>query len=278
MTPALRRFDLTPYRQRIVLRVATGAVIVSVAWALAGLTWRLAGHAGTGAVTVPQTRAGRAATVPDLSPAIALAPFGRGQNVDAAPPTTLALQLRGIILARPETLSTAFISANGEPAKPFRVGDAVLTGTIEAIQRARVLLRNGGRVESLAFPDPLGQAQAAAQPQPALATGRAAGALPPPAPSTAPPPLAVAPPPNGTPQTAELMTKFDATPTSGGYAVGANAPPGLQPGDVVQLLNGQPLGNPQVARDAFARAQQSGQAQIQILRDGKRLTLTVPIR
>lgn len=272
-----RGFALTPYHQRLALRVFTGAVIVSIAWALAGLTWRLAGHAGAGAITVPVST-GRAVAVPDLAPAIALAPFGRPSATDAAPATTLALKLNGTIIAQPESLSSAFIAANGEAPKPFKVGDAILSATVESIQRYRVLLRNGGRVESLSLPDPFGLQAAAQAPAPNLATGRPAGALPPAAPSTAPPPLATVPNPNGTATTAELMSKFDARPTSGGYAIGAKAPPGLQQGDVLQTVNGQQLGNPDIARDAFAKAQSAGTAQIQILRDGKRLTLSVPIR
>jgi general secretion pathway protein C len=74
------------------------------------------------------------------------------------------------------------------------------------------------------------------------------------------------------------MARFDARPVSGGYQVGGNAPPGMQAGDVLQSVNGTKLGSPDAARDAFARAQTAGTAQIQILRDGKNLTLTVPIR
>ncbi len=256
-------FALTPYHQRIAFRVFTGAVVVSVAWALAGLTWRLAGHAGTGAITVPVVQ--RTAPVPDLAPILALAPFGRGAPDDAAPPTALAIQLRGIILARPESMSSAFIAANGEAPKAFSVGDAILSGTIETIQRHRILLRNGGRLESLAMPDPFGA------PPTTAAAPNIGGAAPAPAPApVAAPAPAVA--------VADVLAKFDATPTSGGYAVGERAPPGLQPGDVLQSVNGQALASPDAARDAFAKAQSAGTAQLQIMRDGKRVTLTVPIR
>ena len=269
---ALNRFDFGPERIRTALTLLTTAlVVISVAFALAGLTWRLAGHAGTGAITVPATS--RVAPPPDLAPALALAPFGRAAaNAEGAPPTSLPLELKGLVFAQPTSLATAFIAAGA--TKSYAVGDVVAGATIEAIQVKRVLLRNAGRVESLAFPDPL----ASATPAPPTATGRAAGVAPPPAPSTAPPPLASIPAPNAAPAAGAFMQKFDARPVTGGYQVGANAPAGLQPGDVVQLVNGAQLGNPDVARDAFAKAQQEGNAQIQILRDGKRITLTVPIR
>ena len=47
---------LTPRQARIGLNLFTGAMVVSVAVALAGLTWRIAGHAGAGAITVPFCR------------------------------------------------------------------------------------------------------------------------------------------------------------------------------------------------------------------------------
>ncbi|HWK35530.1 type II secretion system protein N [Sphingomonas sp.] len=268
--------DWNPARINRALDVLTVLVIVSVGVALAGLTWRLLGHAGTGAVTVP--RAARPAPPPpDLAPALALAPFGKpAANGEGAPATTLAIELKGLMFARPASLSTAFIAAEGA-TKPYHVGEVVAGATIEAIETKRVLLRNGGRVESLGFPQPLAQATPAA-PAPPTATGRPAGVAPPPAPSTAPPPLAGPPPADGTSAAVAMMQKFDARPVSGGYQVGANAPVGMQQGDVVQLINGAQLGNPEVARDAFLKAQQEGNAQIQILRDGKRLTLTVPIR
>lgn len=261
----LRRFDLTPYRQRIVLNVVTGAMVVSVAFALAGLTWRLAGHADVGAITVPPVRT--ATPVPDLAPALALAPFGRaGVDAEGATPTTLQLSLKGIVFARPAELSIAYIQSGSEAMKPFKVGEAVGGATISAIQINRVILNNGGRSEFLAFPDPFAQpgTTPAAGTAPVAPAGNAVTAAPPPAP-TSPTPEA-------------MLQRLGATPTDGGYRVGAGAPAGLQQGDVIQQLNGTPLTSPDAARAAIAGAQASGTAQIQILRNGRSVTVTVPIR
>jgi general secretion pathway protein C len=43
-------------------------------------------------------------------------------------------------------------------------------------------------------------------------------------------------------------------------------------------VNGTALSDPNAAGAAFTAAQASGSATIQIIRDGKRLTLTVPLR
>lgn len=261
----MTRFALTPRQARTALDLLTGAMVVSVAVALAGLTWRIAGHAGTGAITVPSGRTGPA-VAPNMAPAIALAPFGKPVVTDAPQPTTLPLELKGIVAAIPAELSTAFIAVSGAPAQPFHVGQPVNGATLAAIQRDRVLLDNGGRREFLAFPDPsLSPEQrqaAAAAPAPA-----APGA--PAAPAAAPPPL----PGNS----AAVLQKFGGTQTPEGYRIGNGGPPGMQAGDVITSVNGTPLTDTQAANAAFAAAQQSGSAQIQILRDGRRISLTVPL-
>lgn len=262
----MNRFALTARQTRTALDLLTGAMVVSVAVALAGLTWRIAGHASTGAIMVPSGRSGPA-IAPDMAPAIALAPFGKSAVVDAPQPTALPLELKGIVAAIPAELSTAFIAVSGAPPTAFHIGQAVNGATIAAIQRDRVLLDNGGRREFLAFPDPRlspeqRQAAAAAPPQGA-----------PPAPGAAPvSPMAPLPG-----NSAAMLQKLGATRTAEGFRIGTNGPPGMQPGDVITSVNGTALTDSQAADAAFAAAQQSGAAQVQILRDGRRMMLTVPL-
>lgn len=256
--------DLSPRQARTALDIAAAAVVVSVAIALAGLTWRIAGHAGTGAVTVP-SGARPVAQAADVTAALAFAPFGKGAITDASQPTALPLKLKGVFAASPPSLSVAYIEVGGEPAKPFRVGEAPGGGTIEGILRDRVLLRVNGRIEFLAFPDPTltadQQAAAAAQPAPAPQGQPAQPAAP-----AAPPPAAAA-----------ALANLAPAP-GGGLQVGASAPPGLQPGDVITSINGTAISSQASAASALAAAQQRGSAQIQITRDGKPVTLTVPTR
>lgn len=264
----MTRLALTPRQTRTALDLLAGAMVVSVAIALAGLTWRIAGHAGTGSITVPSGRSGPA-VAPDMAPAIALAPFGKAMVVDAPQPTSLPLELKGIVAAVPADLSTAFIAVSGAPATGFRVGQQIEGATIAAIQRDRVLFDNGGRREFLAFPDP------SLSPE----QRQAAAAAPPP--GEAPPPGAgpgVQPPPELPGNSAAALQKLGATQTADGFRIGANGPPGMQPGDVITSVNGTQMTDPQAANAAFAAAQAAGSAQIQILRDGRRITLTVPLR
>ncbi|MDJ0278765.1 type II secretion system protein N, partial [Sphingomonas sp. 2R-10] len=133
------------------------AAIVSVAVALAGLVWRLAGHADTGAITVPSEARARAVTV-DSGPAVAWAPFGNPTAADATAPTGIQAVLKGVVFARPAELSISFVSIGNEPARPYKVGDAIAGAQVTEIRRDRIILNNGGRLEYLAFPDPFGQA------------------------------------------------------------------------------------------------------------------------
>ncbi len=256
----IRFLDLSPRQARTTLDIGAAAVIVSVAVALAGLTWRIAGHASTGAVTIPS--GARPVAVPaDVTPALAFAPFGKGAATDATQATALPLKLKGVFTASPAALSVAYIEVGGEAAKPFRIGEAPGGGTIEGILRDRVILRVAGRIEYLAFPDP------------SLTAEQQTAAAAPPATPTAPAQSAAAP------ATAAAGVLAAMTPApGGGMQVGANAPPGLQTGDVITSIGGTPLTSPASAATAFAAAQGRGSVQVQITRDGKPVTLTIPTR
>ena len=241
------------------------AAIVSVAFALAGLVWRIAGHADTGAITVPSDARARAVTV-DSGPAVAWAPFGSPTAADATSPTGIQAVLKGVVFARPAELSISFVSLGNEPAKPYKVGDALAGAQVTEIRRDRIILNNGGRLEYLAFPDPFGQAT----PTPGAAPAPAAGQ-----PMAQPAAPAAATPP---PSAQAVLSRLNATPVAGGYAIGANAPPGMRQGDVVQSVNGAAMTDQSAVNSAIASAAASGQAQVTILRDGKPITVSIPIR
>ena len=252
--------DLSPRQARTTLDLIAGAVVISVAVALAGLTWRIAGHASTGAVTIP-SGARPVAVTADVTPALAFAPFGKGAATDATQATALPLKLKGVFAAVPATLSVAYIEVGGDAAKPFRIGEAPGGGTIEGILRDRVILRVAGRIEYLAFPDP------------ALTAEQQTAAAAPPAAPAAPAQAAAAP----ASAAAGVLAAMTPAP-GGGMQVGTNAPPGLQSGDVITSIGGTPLTSPASAASAFAAAQSRGSVQVQITRDGKPVTLTIPTR
>lgn len=274
-------FSLSPRQTRTALDLLTAAMVISVAFALAGLTWRIAGHVDTGAVTAPTGKSAPVVTT-NVSPAIALAPFGKATSTDAAQPTALPLILQGVVAADPASLSTAFIAVNGQPAAPFHIGQTVGSATIAGILRDRVVLNNGGRTEYLTFPDPNatpvpGAVPPGQQTTVAIQPG-AARPLGAPQPPVAMPAANPAPQPAPGPGTTALLQRFNATPAPGGYRIGNAAVPGLAAGDILTSVNGSPLSDPNAAGAAFTAAQSSGSATIQVIRDGKRLTLTVPLR
>lgn len=267
---AMRIPTLSPRRARIAALIVTVLVILSLAVALAGLTWRIAGHAGIGPIRLNGPRGGPAAA-PDITPATGLAPFGRASVTDASQPTALPLTLKGVFAGGATVNSVAFIAVNNEPAKPFHVGEAVNGATVEAILAERVILRNGGNLEYLAFPDP---AQPAGQPgqqgnQPGTRNGQGPQGQGAPAASGNAAPTAGAD---------ALLQRLNATPVDGGYRVGANGAPGLMAGDVVSQVNGTALSDPATAAAALRAAQANGSAQVTVVRNGQSMTLTVPLR
>ena len=303
---------MTPERRdELAVRAAGVIVVTTVALALAGLTWRLVGwDDGRTSVYVADSLpplGGAGSGDPDVARIVGLAPFGGG-SADGLPASTLGLVLKGILLAYPAEASSALIASGEGPAVAYAIGGAVAgNAIIEAIEIDRVILRVGDRRELLAFPEPvaggasvpttsatpgagitittpgatLGQpagpgqsaesAAALASASPIASAAAAAQAEA----ARAATPAPVAPPPSA----AELGV----TESSGGYRIGPNPSPelrrfGLQPGDVIETLNGQAVGSVANDRQLFDRAVQSGGARVEVVRDGRRLTLTFPLR
>ncbi len=284
---------------------ATGlVVVVSLAFALAGLTWRLVGwDDGRDSVPVAETLPSLGTSGgpdPDVARIVGLAPFGGGAGGSGLPASTLGLVLKGILLAYPAEASSALIASADGAAVAYGVGASVAgNAIIESIEIDRVILKVGDRRELLGFPEPVagvapaptttagagitittpGQPAAPAQsPEAAaalassspIATAAAAAqaARPAQAPQTVP-----------TPSTASLGVEA----TASGYRIGPNPSPeltrfGLRPGDVIETLNGQAVGSVASDRQLFERAVQSGGARVEVVRDGRRLTLTFPLR
>lgn len=288
---------------RFWIRTASLVVAVSVALALAHLTWRLVGwDDGRRTIATPEQLSpvgGGAAS--GLASILALAPFGSAP-VDASglPQTSLALELNGVIYAAASSVSTALISVSGAAPQSFSVGQAPMgNATIEAIEMDRVVLNVGGRREALSFPRVSVTAAAAATasapsslspPQISpeatsalasaspIATALAArnGAAGSTAPQAPRPAAAAANP-------AAALAAAGVSATNEGYRVGPDAPQqllraGLRPGDLVRTLNGQPVGDLQSDQQLFERAAAAGSARVEVVRDGRTLTLTFPLR
>jgi general secretion pathway protein C len=289
----------------LAVRAAGLIVVVSLAFALAGLTWRLVGwDDGRDQVAVADSLPPLGTSGgpdPDVARIVGLAPFGGGAGGSGLPASTLGLVLKGILLADPAEASSALIATADGIAVAYGVGASVAgNAVIESIEVDRVILKVGDRRELLGFPAPV----AGAAPDPTTTAPGAGITITTPAqPVTAPPnpqaaaalasasPIATAaaaqqaarPAQPAAPVPAPSAASLGVEATSSGYRIGPNPSPelrrfGLQPGDVIETLNGQAVGSVASDRQLFERAVQSGGARVEVVRDGRRLTLTFPLR
>lgn len=292
---------MTPERRdEIALRVVSVVVVGSLALALAGLTWRLTGwDDGRDEVAVAETLAPSGGTAApgadaDVARIVSLAPFGGGTAAGGLPSSTLGLVLKGILMAYPPGASTALIAVGEGPAAIYGVGQTpVGDAVIETIEVDHVILTSGGARQRLDFPEPVAV-------DPAAVSGATPGAgitvtpaTPVPPPATAPTPVtpAVGSAPTSSASggaatasnAAAAAGAAGVTATSSGYRIGPNPSPelrrfGLQPGDVIETLNGQAVGDAGLDQQLIERARSSGQARVVILREGRRLTVNLPLR
>jgi general secretion pathway protein C len=278
-------------RDELALRVVSVVVVGSLAVALAGLTWRLTGwDDGRSEVAV-------AGTLPPLSPAVGgdadvarilgLAPFGGGAAPGGLPGSSSGLVLKGVLMAYPPAASTALIALGDGPAALYGVGQAVADGVIESIAVDHVILVVGGARQRLDFPAPV----AGATPDPSV-PGAGITVTTPGAPPASPEVAAAAqaaapsPPPVDRGATANVATAagtLGVAATTEGYRVGDNPSAelrrfGLQPGDIIETLNGQAVGNAATDQQLFERARSAGQARVVVVRQGRRVTLNFSLR
>ncbi len=268
-----------PTPRQAVLGVDLVAVLVagSIAVALAGLTWHLLGHTGDRGRVIAAVSPVTAAPL-DLTPVTQFAPFGVAVAGPApgvaGDPAALGMQLRGVLLARPASASTALISTTGAPAQAYGVG-AILPGgaVLDGIEYDLVTLRVNGQLQTLSFPVKPGGSS--------TASPLAPGPTPIPAAPGASPLETLRARINDNPR--GLLDSLGATATPEGYRVGAGAADtvrklGLQPGDIVEKVNGVALGDVTRDKQVFDAAVASGFARVDVLRDGQHLALSFPLR
>lgn len=278
-------------RSALALAVLTGVVVASIAIALAGLTWRLAGlNDGRDRVALAPEPAASARST-DITPILSLAPFGGGVvDVQAS---ASGLILKAIFMARPAGASSALIAVGDAPATAVRPGQTLSSGAvIQSIGVDHVVLQVGGQSERLEFPKPVdvsgdqpspASTLPASQPAQPARAARAPAASPTGAGQSGMVPSVVEQYRQrlaGNPQA--VASEMNLTPTAAGFRVGDNPPAplraaGLQPGDIVEKVNNQPVGALGNARATLDQAITSGGARVEVLRNGRRITLSFPL-
>lgn len=266
--------------------LAVAALAFVAALSLAQPLMHLGAHAfGKFPASVTRARSSvtsQETTAADLASVRAFAPFGVGPQSSLALATTdNSLSLRGVIQARPSTRSLAFISDAGRPAAAFQIGDALPGGFIlDGIEKDHVVLLMSGQRETLGFmksnkietaplkdvtnfgvPDARMFAPAADRtPDEVIDVYRR---------RIADDPKAV-------------INDLGVTATSEGYKVTQLTAQlrrmGLKTGDLVVRINSKPVGNLDQDRANFEAVAMSDSARVEIMRDGRLLILSFPLR
>lgn len=272
MRHMIRRLDPRHWDAPRLLVAALGLVIgLQVAWIVTG---RFGAHEAI--PLEPPTAAAATAAAPERpAPTAALESIRRaalfGAVAAADPntvnPTSLNLQLAGVLAERDPSRGQALIGESGAAPRVYAVGATLPAGaTLKAVYPDRVLLDRGGVIESLTLP----------KRNLATLTG---------APS--PSPAAVTPPAASSPSgdlDAVLRWQVVVRP---GRSAGLRVYPGNQPrifealglraGDLVLAINDVPLEDPAYAEQFLRTLSGSPESTLTIERDGREERLSVSL-
>ncbi|MBC8129399.1 MAG: hypothetical protein H7Y08_03645 [Rhizobiaceae bacterium] len=267
------------------LRLLSCIFVVAVARAAATLTWSLSGQTGTQVLDIAtafaEPRQDRAV---ETAPIIRLAPFGTAAApvvVEAAKETSLGLVLHGVVVAAPEA-SIAVIASNAGRAEIYGVGDSVEgRATVLEVMNDKVMLRVGGSVESLSFPNPAQKPSGVAN----IVAGITNSGL---------PAVGAVPRSTQTPVLEEYRRRITHNPKSlldsvglsvsqDGYRVDQNATStvlraGLRPGDLISKVNGERVGDIERDRLLMDTIIASGQVRIEVMREGRPVFMSFPLK
>ncbi len=278
-----------------VLGLVVLAVLGSLAVAGAKATWHLNGYSAAlpaliaAAPDAPPTEV----AVIDLTDILALTPFGSAvvPEPEAGPvkETTLDLVLKGVVVRDDADTSIAFIDYQGD-TQSYSPGD-IVAERAELINVAtdQVTLTVDGQLQTLSFPDAVAGATAAAGPgvtgldrlQAAIGDQTSAAT------EEAPPKTTddyinmwrdriIANP-------TEVLNAIGLIPTENGYIIAEQHDSGvglagLQAGDLVTSVNGQAVGNVDSDRLLYDEVAASGQARIEVMRAGRTIVMSFPLR
>ncbi len=285
---------------KALLVTARVLVIGGLAATLARAIWSFAlGPEPAQVVESTRTEAPLAPEVMHVEQVIALDLFGTSQtgtgglDVDATPDTELDLRLLGIFFANQPEASVAIIGARGDRGEAYAIGDPIFgSARLKEIHRDVVLISRAGIVEALRFDDqtPLtanrdsfdAYRQTEYQTDEPLAAVDVGG-----------------PEANELEKSIELFrTRLEQDPEGTlravglepvsvdgdtGYRIGRDAGArqlgrtGLQPGDTILSIDGQPIGDIRRSPEAFGNLLAKGSARLEIQRGGRRFFLTTSL-
>jgi general secretion pathway protein C len=197
---------------------------------------------------------------------------GAGRAGGNVPRTSMPLVLTGVIAASDPRDGLAILGPSASAAKVYAVGDSIPGGaSLHSVLADHVLLERDGHLESLALPRqlPVGSA-----PAPSLGS----------APTSAPLIERMRQLVSRHPEIIGDVMRPEPV-FAGGHQVGFRVYPGrdrrafqslgLQPGDLVTAIDGTPLDDPAQSAEILHTLGSSSEAQVTILRNGKRQDLSL---
>ncbi len=272
--------------------LVTAVLVALLAYTLAQVFWRAVPAGDAGAVP-SAPRSGAAAPErqqrSELGERIAgMQLFGPAAALDAArdapidaPETRLNLTLRGVFHYPRGENALVIIAAGNRDENFYRVGDELPGGAaIQAIYPDRVILRRDGRHETLSLPQERLEASTAAGPaQTAMARTRGTRQN-----GNGPDLQQMRERLVNNPQDFNRMVDIQPYMDGGEFrGVILNPGPepemmetvGLQPGDVVTAINGEPLDSPEASMNALQMISQASTLDLTILRDGNQTSVRI---
>lgn len=254
-----------------------GLALLVLAAGLASWTWKLLKPVQ--APSTAMTALAPSAPVLDMQPLLASGLFGtaEGGGVGNVPISSLNLVLTGVVAAGGS--SYALISVDSQPQEPFAIGDEVTAGAVlDSVFPDRVILMRAGVAESLLLEGLAAPLDVAAPPRAAAAGSERYAEIVRNSPNQFYVPRSLVNDQLKKPQ--ELLTQALMVPNSeGGYAVhevqagGAFEKLGLQVGDVVKSVNGQPLNSVNDAMRMYQQLRFLRDVRLEVVRGGQSETL-----
>jgi general secretion pathway protein C len=258
------------------------ALVIYVAFLSAQLTWFIVENDEQVVPTEVAISSGTSTSAMTLRPIQAYHIFGEAnakpveQNKPVeAPKTRLRLLLKGVFTGDQSASSGAIIEEIGKQAEYYRIGD-VLPGnaTLEEVYPDRVLLKRGGKFETLAFDDSVQTssiARVVSQPKreseqvssPEEFINEAARRL------------------DENPERA-LNSVGLSFAEGGGYVFKGNNPMlsgmNLEKGDVIRSVNGSALGDVNKDKELMRSLYEEGSIEVEVVRDGASFFVNYPLR
>ena len=279
-------------------------LLASLVWAMLQLAWHRARHTDVLPLpfSAPAANNDLAAQI-NLDAITALSPFGTPasdglQEQKGAGSELLNIALRGVLLDPDPTQSRAFVQVNSS-IDVYRVGELVQGAAIVSVQIESITVRVGQELVTMGFNGVEGGSDMQSRKTAGVAKNTTNGPFARLAASIVPGhgsiDLQEGPPPETKDDYINLWRdRIGRNPQAAMDAVGVELVEngyrvkprpnigvtlaGLRPGDVVTSLNGQSIGDFKKDRELYDAVAAAGIARLEVVRDGKSLLMTFPLK